>query len=96
MPDGAEISIDGNFVGNAPSTISVTAGEHSISVRMSGYQIWQRTIRTSGGKVKIAATLSSGEAVAPASTTVSTCGESSSCEQSVAGAARAAKARQQN
>ena len=27
-PDGADIEIDGSFVGNTPSTIGVTAGQH--------------------------------------------------------------------
>jgi hypothetical protein len=93
-PDGAEISVDGNFVGNAPSTISVTAGEHNISVRMSGYQVWQRTIRTSGGKVKLSATLSNGGSVAPTGITIPVCSGSFDCEHSVADAARAEKAKQ--
>jgi PEGA domain len=95
-PDGAEISVDGNFVGNAPSTISVTAGEHTISVRMSGYQVWQRTIRTSGGKVKLSATLSNSGPVAPTGSNNPTCSGSFDCEHSVADAARAEKAKQQN
>jgi PEGA domain len=93
-PNGGEISIDGNFVGNAPSTINISAGQHSISVRMSGYQEWQRTIRTSGGKVKLTATLTAADTQTPISNTISNCSESASCEQSVADAARAAKAKQ--
>jgi hypothetical protein len=56
-PDGAEISIDGNFVGNTPSNVIVTSAQHTISVRQAGYHVWERTISTSGGKVNLAATL---------------------------------------
>lgn len=56
-PDGAEISIDGNFVGNTPSNVTVTCATHTISIRQAGYHVWERTISTSGGKVNLAATL---------------------------------------
>jgi len=60
-PDGADISIDGGFVGNTPSTVSVAPGEHTVSVQMQGYQAWQRSIKTSGGKVKLSAVLPKGK-----------------------------------
>jgi hypothetical protein len=56
-PDGAEIMLDGNFVGDTPSTIEVKAGDHTISLRRSGYRIWERKLKTSSGKVKVAADL---------------------------------------
>lgn len=63
VPDGAEINIDGKFAGNTPSTINVASGQHVIVVKMAAYQAWERTIVTSGGKVKLSATLvSAGEA----------------------------------
>ncbi len=43
-PAGAEIVIDGNFVGNTPSTLRVAAGRHVIELRLSGYQSWTRTM----------------------------------------------------
>src|SRR5205085_7760088 len=55
-PDGADIGIDGDFVGNTPSTVSVAAGEHTITIRLSGYQTWERKIKTSGGAVKVSGT----------------------------------------
>ncbi len=32
-PDGADIEVDGNFVGNTPSDIDVAAGDHMISMK---------------------------------------------------------------
>jgi hypothetical protein len=56
-PDGAEITLDGSFVGDAPSTVAVKAGDHTISLKKSGYQVWERKLRTSSGRVKVAADL---------------------------------------
>ena len=56
-PDAAEIELDGNFVGSTPSTIPVAAGDHVVTVREPGYEVWERKIRTSGGSVKISAQL---------------------------------------
>jgi hypothetical protein len=56
-PAEAEISIDGNFVGNTPSSVSVATGDHMISIRMEGYEPWDRTIHTSAGKVNLSAML---------------------------------------
>lgn len=41
-PDGAEIAIDGNVVGNTPSTLRLTPGHHAIEIRMAGYRTWMR------------------------------------------------------
>jgi len=41
-PDGAEIVIDGNVVGNTPSTLRLTPGHHNIEIRMAGYRTWSR------------------------------------------------------
>jgi hypothetical protein len=56
-PDGADIEIDGSFVGNTPSTIGVTAGQHKISVKKSGFNPWERTIAISSGQVSVNAVL---------------------------------------
>jgi hypothetical protein len=69
VPDGAEISIDGKFVGNTPSTLNVTSGQHTVTVKMPAYQNWERSVVTSGGKVKLSATLvSAAEANSPRET----------------------------
>ena len=45
---GAEVEIDGAFVGSAPSTRRLTAGMHKITVRQDG-KIWEREIQVQAG-----------------------------------------------
>lgn len=54
---GADIEIDGNFVGNTPSTLSVPAGQHKITVKKKGYAEWSRTMNVSGSAVHLSADL---------------------------------------
>jgi hypothetical protein len=56
-PAGADIEIDGSFVGNAPSSLGVAPGEHTIKITKVGYIGWEKKIKTSSGNVKIAAEL---------------------------------------
>jgi len=56
-PDGADIEVDGSFVGNTPSTIGVSAGEHKLSVKKSGFKPWERNISVSTGQVNVNAAL---------------------------------------
>jgi len=56
-PAQADIEIDGSFVGNTPSTIDVTPGEHVVVVKKSGYKDWQRKMKVTGGSINIAAQL---------------------------------------
>ncbi|PYX88739.1 MAG: PEGA domain-containing protein [Acidobacteria bacterium] len=56
-PAGAEIEIDGNFVGSTPSTVGVNAGQHQITVKKAGYRNWERKMTTSSGHIKVAADL---------------------------------------
>ena len=57
-PDGAEILIDGKFVGSTPSTLQLQSGEHTISLKKVGYTLWERTISLSaGGSITVDATL---------------------------------------
>jgi hypothetical protein len=39
IPANADIEIGGNFVGNTPSLIEVTPGEHSVVVKKTGYEL---------------------------------------------------------
>ena len=41
-PDGAQIIVDGNVVGNTHSTLHLTTGHHDIEIRMAGYRTWSR------------------------------------------------------
>lgn len=57
-PDGAEIYVDEALVGNAPSTVKLQPGKHTIRVALDGYKPWSREITTqSGSEVRLAATL---------------------------------------
>lgn len=56
-PSGADIEIDGKFVGSTPSSITVGAGDHDIVVKKNGFAAWARKISTSGGHVSINAEL---------------------------------------
>src|SRR5712675_3143872 len=58
-PSGADIEIDGNFVGSTPSTVGVAAGPHQLSVKKAGFTPWERKITLSSGHIKIDAALES-------------------------------------
>jgi hypothetical protein len=57
-PPGADINVDGKFMGNTPSTIQLAPGEHQISIEKEGLRPWQRTMTVSpGGSITLDATL---------------------------------------
>jgi hypothetical protein len=56
-PESADIEIDGNFVGNTPSSLQLLPGEHNIVVKKSGYKSWERKLKVVGGDVNIRAEL---------------------------------------
>jgi hypothetical protein len=57
-PDGAEITVDGKFVGNTPSTLRLAPGDHTIAMTKAGFKNWQRTMTVNpGGIVTLDATL---------------------------------------
>ena len=52
-PGGADIEIDGNFVGNTPSTVNLSAGDHTVTVSKNGYKSWERKLKSNGGSVNL-------------------------------------------
>ena len=54
---GADIEIDGAFVGNTPSTVAVANGSHRIAVKKKGFTDWSRTLNVTGGMVHLSAEL---------------------------------------
>jgi len=56
-PDGADIEIDGSFVGSTPSALNVAAGEHSVVIKKSGYETWERKLKVTGGDITLRAEL---------------------------------------
>jgi len=59
-PSGADVELDGNFVGNTPSLIGVSQGDHTITVKKNGYKLWEKKIKVTSGNVKISAELEPG------------------------------------
>lgn len=49
MPDGADIEVDGSFVGNTPSDVEVGAGDHTIAVKKSGFKSWEKKLKVNAG-----------------------------------------------
>ncbi len=64
-PPGADIDIDGAFVGNTLSTVDVAPGSHEITVKKSGYTDWTRKLNVTGGSIHIDAALEPVPAVVP-------------------------------
>jgi PEGA domain len=57
-PEGADIIVDGKYMGGAPSVIRLAAGDHEIEVAKPGFNGWTRKMTVSaGGQVTIDATL---------------------------------------
>jgi hypothetical protein len=57
-PSGADVLVDGEFVGNAPAALKLTPGKHAVSVKMSGFKDWSKEITVqSGSEVQLTANL---------------------------------------
>ncbi|MGA8539694.1 MAG: PEGA domain-containing protein [Terriglobales bacterium] len=62
IPSGADIEVDGSFVGNTPSDVQVSEGDHSVSVKKLGFKDWERKLKsTAGSSVHISAELQKAE-----------------------------------
>jgi hypothetical protein len=48
-PSGADIEIDGNFVGNTPSDVQVSEGDHAVTVKKAGFKNWERRLKVTAG-----------------------------------------------
>ena len=56
-PPGADIEVDGGFVGNTPSSVTLTPGSHQVVVKKKGFNDWTKTLSVTGGNVHINAEL---------------------------------------
>ena len=56
-PNGADIEIDGAFVGNTPSTVSLSPGSRQIVVKKKGFADWSKTLSVTGGSIHLNAEL---------------------------------------
>jgi PEGA domain len=57
-PSGADIAIDGKYVGNTPSEIGLSLGMHIIVITLSGFDQWKRELTVAADSVvNVTATL---------------------------------------
>jgi hypothetical protein len=56
-PANAEVSVDGHLTGSTPYVFHVQAGEHTVVIRMAGFQPWQGTVRVGNDTAKVEANL---------------------------------------
>jgi len=57
-PTGADVAVDGEFVGNTPSVLKVSPGKHTVTVKLQGFKDWSREISVQAGSdVQLTATL---------------------------------------
>jgi hypothetical protein len=43
-PAGAEVFLEGKFIGTTPSNLQLTAGTYNLSVKLQGYEPWQKEL----------------------------------------------------
>jgi len=48
-PAGAEVTVDGRYVGSTPSVISLSIGDHAVEVSLPGFAQWKRDLTVSPG-----------------------------------------------
>lgn len=56
-PSGADIEVDGGFVGSTPSTINLATGSHEITIKKKGFADWSRKLNVTGGNIHLSAEL---------------------------------------
>jgi PEGA domain len=56
-PTGADIFVDGAYVGKTPHSLTLAPGQHTISLRKKDFGTWQRRMLVEAGKRKVGATL---------------------------------------
>jgi hypothetical protein len=61
QPAGADIEVDGSFVGNTPSVLSLAPGDHVITIKKSGYKDWERKMKLTAGDINLAPELEKAE-----------------------------------
>lgn len=48
-PDGADITVDGNFSGNTPAMIKLAPGKHTVAISQTGFTAWNRDLSVTAG-----------------------------------------------
>jgi PEGA domain len=49
VPEGAEVYVDDDLVGNAPATLKLPAGKHTVKVTQQGYKPWTKQLAVFAG-----------------------------------------------
>ncbi len=57
LPTGADVDIDGNFIGNTPAEMNLSNGTHTITVLKEGYKTWERKLLVTDNPVNLEANL---------------------------------------
>ncbi len=52
-PSGADITLDGKYVGNTPSEIALTPGIHTVALSLPGFVEWKRELTIVAGSVAV-------------------------------------------
>lgn len=48
-PSGAEVTVDGRYVGSTPSVLSMSTGTHAVMISMAGFAQWKRELAVTAG-----------------------------------------------
>jgi hypothetical protein len=57
-PAGADVNVDGTFVGNTPAVLKLNSGKHKVQITSDGFAEWEREIKvTAGSDVTLSAPL---------------------------------------
>jgi len=61
-PAGAEVTVDGQYVGSTPSVLSLSTGRHDLVVSLPGFAQWKRELTvSSGAELTVNAVLEKGQ-----------------------------------
>jgi PEGA domain len=56
-PAGADIFLDGGYVGKTPYSLVVPRGEHTVTLRKKDFGTWQRKVLVDAGQRRVGANL---------------------------------------
>ena len=58
VPEGSDITVNGKYAGNTPSTLQLPPGDYVVAIEQSSFEPWKRTISLiAGSDITISATL---------------------------------------
>ena len=52
-PTGADVDVDGRLFGRTPSTIILSPRSHEITIKKSGFIVWRKKFKLSGGHINV-------------------------------------------